>query len=87
MILQDNVIDTINNIECCRELWNIDLSGNRVMDERMDLRFPALNSMVLSDNCLDWQELKRISHIHLLSLTLTGNLKLDNDPHCKYTVT
>ena len=48
-------------------------------------RFPALGSLVLSDNCLDWQELKRISHIHLLSLTLTGNLKLDNDPHCKYT--
>ena len=33
LILQDNVIDTINNIEWNRELWNIDLSGNRVIDK------------------------------------------------------
>ena len=36
MILQDNVIDTINNIEWCRELWNIDLSGNRAVDRWID---------------------------------------------------
>ena len=34
LILQDNVIDSISNIEWCRELWIIDLSGNRVREER-----------------------------------------------------
>ena len=33
LILQDNVIDSISNIEWCRELWIIDLSGNRVREE------------------------------------------------------
>ena len=27
--------------------------------------------------------MKRISHMHLLSLSLTGNNKLTHDPHCK----
>ena len=34
LILQDNVIDSISNIEWCRELWIIDLSGNRVREEK-----------------------------------------------------
>ena len=34
LILQDNVIDSISNIEWCRELWIIDLSGNRVREVR-----------------------------------------------------
>lgn len=30
LVLRDNFIDTIRNLECCHELWNIDLAGNKV---------------------------------------------------------
>ncbi len=30
LVLHSNAIDTIANLECCRELWNIDLAGNKV---------------------------------------------------------
>ena len=29
-------MDTINNIEWCRELWNINLTGNRVIAKWID---------------------------------------------------
>lgn len=47
-------------------------------------RFPVLGSLRLGDNNLDWQELQRISHITVLNLTLSGNPKLDSDPHCMF---
>ena len=31
LILHNNSIDAIHNIECCRQLWHIDLTGNKVM--------------------------------------------------------
>ena len=30
LVLSDNNIDAVRNVECCRQLWCIDLSGNRV---------------------------------------------------------
>ena len=30
LILHNNSIDAIHNIECCRQLWHIDLTGNKV---------------------------------------------------------
>ena len=30
LILHNNSIDAIRNIECCRQLWHIDLTGNKV---------------------------------------------------------
>ena len=38
----------------------------------------------LGFNSLDWPEVGSLSHIRLISLTLTGNSKLDSNPHCKY---
>lgn len=32
LILHTNAIDTICNLDRCRELWNIDVSGNKVID-------------------------------------------------------
>jgi hypothetical protein len=86
LILEDNAINMIDNIECCRELWNLDLSGNKVKNLEGLVRFVALGSLVLTNNNLDWQEIKRLSHLHILSLSLTGNPKLDNDPHYRHHV-
>ena len=45
-------------------------------------RFPVLGILSVGFNDLDWPEIKSLSHIRLISLTLIGNPKLDNDPHC-----
>lgn len=49
-------------------------------------RFPVLGSLVLAHNELDWEEVRRLSHLRLLSLSLLGNSRLDSDPHCEFHV-
>ena len=46
-------------------------------------QFPVLGSLRLACNELEWAELPRLSHMTLLSLTLSGNPQLDSDPHCE----
>ena len=45
-------------------------------------RFPVLGILKLGCNDLDWKELKHLSHMTIVSLTLLGNDRLDSDPHC-----
>lgn len=45
-------------------------------------RFPVLGMLSVGFNDLDWSEVKSLSHIRLICLTLIGNPKLDNDTHC-----
>ena len=42
-----------------------------------------LGTLVLAYNELDWEEVRRLSSLRLLSLSLIGNSKIDSDPHCK----
>lgn len=30
LVLRDNLLKAANNLETCRELWNIDLANNRI---------------------------------------------------------
>ena len=46
-------------------------------------RFPVLGMLSVGFNDLDWPEVKTLSHIRLVCLTLIGNPKLDNNPHCE----
>ena len=45
-------------------------------------RYPVMGILSLGYNDLDWKELKHLSHMIILSLTLLGNDKLDSDAHC-----
>ena len=47
----------------------------------------AFGTLILSNNDLDWNELQRIRHVHILDLTLRdGNQELEMDAYCKYSV-
>ena len=46
----------------------------------------AFGTLILSNNDLDWNELQKIRHVHILDLTLHGNQKLEVDAYCKCSV-
>ena len=48
-------------------------------------QFPSLGGLFLSYNDLNWREINRLHHMHILRLTLIGNPQLDCDPNCKNT--
>ena len=50
-------------------------------------QFPSLGGLFLSYNDLNWREVNRLHHMHILRLTLIGNPQLDCDPNCKNTHT
>jgi len=45
-------------------------------------RFLALGTLDLSTNDIEWAELGRIQHLHILILNLHGNPNLEKDVHC-----
>ncbi|KAL5486682.1 hypothetical protein EMCRGX_G019193 [Ephydatia muelleri] len=81
LVLCNNAIDAIRNVEVCRHLWRIDLTGNRVKSVEGLCRFPAFGTLELGFNELEWNALNRLSHVTILHLTLTGNASLETDPN------
>jgi hypothetical protein len=81
LILSNNSISVLHNLTSCHQLWSLDLTGNRVKSLHGLSKFPVLGSLKLSCNELEWAELARLSHMTLLSLTLSGNPQLDSDPY------
>ena len=59
------------------------LSSHQIKSLQGLSQFPVLGSLRLACNELEWVELPRLSHMTLLSLTLSGNPQLDSDPHCE----
>lgn len=43
----------------------------------------AFGTLVLANNDLDWNELQKIRHVHILDLSLHGNHKLEMDAYCE----
>ena len=46
-------------------------------------KFIAMGTLNLHGNDLNWPELEKIRHLHVVDLVLSGNPKLDKDPFCK----
>ena len=44
----------------------------------------AFGTLILANNDLDWNELEKIRHVHILDLCLHGNPRLEIDAYCKY---
>ena len=49
-------------------------------------KFLAIGTLNLHENDLNWNELEKIRHLHIIDLTLTNNSKLDKDPYCNYNL-
>jgi len=47
-------------------------------------KFVAMGTLNLANNDLDWQEVGKLRHMHILDLSLHGNAQLEKDPYCKY---
>ncbi len=46
-------------------------------------KFIAIGTLNLHGNDLNWPELEKIRHLHVVDLVLTNNPKLDKDSFCK----
>ncbi|KAK3716748.1 hypothetical protein QZH41_018228, partial [Actinostola sp. cb2023] len=84
--LRDNRIEAVPNLDCCPQLWKIDLANNKLRSLEGLCHFPAFGTLILSNNDLDWNELQKIRHIHILDLTLNGNPVLEMDVYYRMHV-
>ena len=46
----------------------------------------AFGTLILANNDLDWNELQKIRHVHVLDLCLHGNQKLEMDAYCECSI-
>ena len=81
LIASHNRLESVPNLDCCPELWKLDLSHNKLQGLNGLCRFSVLGCLVLSNNCLDWSDLKDLHQTHILELSLHGNPKLEKDPY------
>ncbi|XP_031561141.1 uncharacterized protein LOC116297119, partial [Actinia tenebrosa] len=86
LILRQNRIEAVPNLDCCPQLWKIDLANNKLRSLEGLSRFPVFGTLILSNNELDWNELLKIRHIHILDLTLHGNPLLEMDSYYRLHV-
>ncbi|XP_074640976.1 uncharacterized protein LOC141898782 [Tubulanus polymorphus] len=86
LILRGNDIESVINLEQSHHLWTLDLTNNKVKSLDGLSRFVAFGTLVLSHNALDWPELAKLRHMHILHLSLVGNPQLENDPHYRMHV-
>eukprot|EP00042_Codosiga_hollandica_P043617 m.415623 g.415623 ORF g.415623 m.415623 type:complete len:1028 (+) comp56601_c0_seq2:151-3234(+) len=74
LIVRSNRIKNLGRLESCPELWNLDAGSNQIDHLDGFERFTAFGVLNLSANALTtFEELKKIEHIHIVSLSLIGN--------------
>lgn len=49
-------------------------------------KFLGMGTLNLYGNDINWSELEKIRHLHIVDLILLSNPKLDKDPYCEYSV-
>ncbi|KAK7099976.1 hypothetical protein V1264_022994 [Littorina saxatilis] len=87
LILSGNKLQDAIGVDVCgKQLWHLDLSNNWLQSVDGLSRFLALGTLVLSNNDLDWPVLANLTHLHILSLSLHGNQKLERDPYYRIHV-
>eukprot|EP00039_Didymoeca_costata_P024673 m.11096 g.11096 ORF g.11096 m.11096 type:complete len:1028 (-) comp4375_c0_seq1:1442-4525(-) len=80
LILRRNFLTKVPRIDACRNLWNIDLSCNRIDYLEGFSRFSCLGSILLNGNLLTWNEIFKLRHIQILNLSLQDN-PIHKDPN------
>lgn len=86
VILRGNLIQIVTNVENCHQLWRLDLGNNKISNLDGLSKFVALGELNLSNNDLTWTELMKIRNMHVLSLSLHGNKKMEKDPYYRIHV-
>lgn len=80
-IVRGNKIESVPDLRCCPQLWKIDLANNVVRSLEGLISVAAFGTLILANNDLDWNELQKIRHVHVLDLCLHGNQKLEMDAY------
>ncbi|XP_025109548.1 uncharacterized protein LOC112573414 isoform X2 [Pomacea canaliculata] len=86
LILQGIKLQEAAGLDCCKQLWYLDLSNNLLESLEGLAQFLALGTLILSNNNLDWSALASIRHMHILSISLHGNPLLEKDPYYRIHV-
>ncbi|RMX53205.1 hypothetical protein pdam_00020636, partial [Pocillopora damicornis] len=81
LIVRGNRIEAVPDLRCYSQLWKIDLANNVVKSLEGLFSVAAFGTLVLANNDLDWNELQKIRHVHILDLSLHGNHKLEMDAY------
>ncbi|XP_073227424.1 uncharacterized protein [Porites lutea] len=85
-VLRGNRIEAAPDLRYCPQLWKVDLANNTVRSLEGLFYVAAFGTLILSNNDLDWNELQKIRHVHILDLTLHGNQKLEVDAYYRMHV-
>ncbi|XP_072023984.1 uncharacterized protein [Amphiura filiformis] len=86
LILRGNAIEIVHNLESCHQLWRLDLGNNKICNLDGLSKFMAFGELNLSNNDLNWAELRKIRHMHILHLSLHGNKRMEKDPYYRIHV-
>ncbi|KAL9951583.1 hypothetical protein ACROYT_G044267 [Oculina patagonica] len=85
-VVRGNKIESVPDLRCCPQLWKIDLANNVVRSLEGLISVAAFGTLILANNDLDWNELQKIRHVHILDLCLHGNHKLEMDAYYRMHV-
>lgn len=86
VILRGNKIESAPDLRSCPQLWKIDLANNVVRSLEGFSSVLTFGTLILANNDLDWNELQKIRHVHILDLCLHGNPKLEMDAYYRMHV-
>lgn len=86
VILRGNKIESAPDLRICSQLWKIDLANNVVRSLEGLYSVVAFGTLILANNDLDWNELEKIRHVHILDLCLHGNPRLEIDAYYRMHV-
>ncbi|PFX19137.1 hypothetical protein AWC38_SpisGene16452 [Stylophora pistillata] len=86
LIVRGNRIEAVPDLRCYSQLWKIDLANNVVRSLEGLFSVAAFGTLILANNDLDWIELQKMRHVHILDLSLHGNHKLEMDAYYRMHV-
>ena len=77
LLLSENRLTNLAGLECCQSrLWKLDVHSNIINDLSAFFSFEQLGVLDLSQNLLTYSVLVQLSHVHIMSLLLSGNKDL-----------
>jgi hypothetical protein len=74
LLLSENRLTSLAGLECCQgTLWKLDVRSNQIHDLTAFLSMEHLGEVDLGQNNVSYDELVKLSHVHIMSLRLDGN--------------
>lgn len=77
LLLSENRLTSLAGIECCQgRLWKLDVRDNMINDLSAFISMEHLGELDLGGNAITYNELVKLSHMHIMSIRLDGNPSL-----------